>query len=439
MLLIFTSAISNRLRYIAKLMLQEMLGLEFRFTTSPEEFAACEGPKLSYTGIKKTDGLFIEAAGLLFETTIVQQEPAFAINEGIPLIFPSLNPSSSLPFDPFAAAFYMVSRYEEYHQHQKDRFGRYPATESIAWKGKFLETPVVHSWARLVMGLLTKHFPGLKFSLPQYRFTPTIDIDHAWCYRGRSVSRTLGGFGRSIMHGHFQEVAERLKVLAGLASDPYDNYSFINSVHEPYANFPLYFILFADYGQNDNNVTLTARDFHRLLRNLDQHGRVGIHPSLSSNKHLLKLEDEYEGLSEVLNRDVTISRQHFLKLTMPKTYRALAQLGITDDYSMGYASQPGFRAGIAMPFLFFDLVKDETTTLTIHPVTLMDVTMKDYLRLNPVESLEKIKKMIRIIQQVNGEFVSLWHNESLGNTGRWEGWRPVYEEMVKMASTRSNA
>jgi hypothetical protein len=106
---------------------------------------------------------------------------------------------------------------------------------------------------------------------------------------------------------------------------------------------------------------------------------------------------------------------------------------------MGYASQPGFRAGIAMPFLFFDLVKDETTTLTIHPVTLMDVTMKDYLRLNPVESLEKIKKMIRIIQQVNGEFVSLWHNESLGNTGRWEGWRPVYEEMVKMASTRSNA
>ena len=65
----------------------------------------------------------------------------------------------------------------------------------------------------------------------------------------------------------------------------------------------------------------------------------------------------------------------------------------------------------------------------------MDVTMKDYLRLSQVESLEKIADMIKTIKSVNGEFVSLWHNESLGDTGRWKGWRAVYAEMVKQASS----
>ena len=49
--------------------------------------------------------------------------------------------------------------------------------------------------------------------------------------------------------------------------------------------------------------------------------------------------------------------------------------------------------------------------------------------------MAKIENMIQTIRSVHGEFVSLWHNESLGDTGRWKGWREVYEEMVKLASS----
>jgi hypothetical protein len=435
MLLILTSSISNRLRYIADLMVREIIGIGVRFTTSIEDFNGYDGPKLTYAREPMSSGLFIEASVMLFETTIIIHEVSSSSAYGFPVLFESVNPLSAMEFDPFAAGFYMVSRYEEYHPHKKDDFGRYPATESVAWKGEFLDKPIVHTWAEKLGGLLRKHYPGLTFRKPQYHFVPTIDIDHAWCYLGRTFARTMGGFGRSAIHGRFREIAGRFGVLAGLTADPYDNYAFISKVHEPYANFPYFFVLFADYGMNDNNVTVTSKNFHRLLRELDQHGRVGIHPSLSSNKHPGKLEDEYDGLSDVLNREVTISRQHFLKLSMPKTYRNLVHLGITDDYSMGYASHAGFRAGIAVPFPFFDLSRDEATTLRIHPVSLMDVTMRDYLRLSRDESLEIISNMIQTIRNVNGEYVSLWHNESLGDTGRWEGWRAVYEKMVQLAST----
>ena len=35
--------------------------------------------------------------------------------------------NSALPFDVFAAGFYLLSRYEEYLPHIKDRFHRFPA------------------------------------------------------------------------------------------------------------------------------------------------------------------------------------------------------------------------------------------------------------------------------------------------------------------------
>ena len=70
----------------------------------------------------------------------------------------------------------------------------------------------------------------------------------------------------------------------------------------------------------------------------------------------------------------------------------------------------------------------------VHPIILMDVTMKDYLRLNIENSLALTEKLIRTVRSVNGEFVCLWHNESLGDHGRWTGWRRVFEETVNMAS-----
>ena len=101
---------------------------------------------------------------------------------------------------------------------------------------------------------------------------------------------------------------------------------------------------------------------------------------------------------------------------------------------MGYAVEPGFRAGIADPFNFFDLVENKETELIIHPVTIMDVTLRDYHGLTHEKGLETILSMIDTVRSVNGECISLWHNESFSEIGRWNGWRTIYEEMIKHAT-----
>ena len=432
-ILIYTPSVSNRLRYICSLMLGDLLGIECAFTTFRDEFASFQGPKLVYAPAPLGGDLFIESKNLLFEETVSLLEPGLNRDDIVPVIFPIEGQRSALSFDPFAAAFYMVSRYEEYERYKHDKFGRFPATASIATQGKFLEVPVVHFWADLLAEVIVRKYPGIRISRPSYSFIPTIDIDHAYAFRCRSLSRTGGGAVRSLANFRFHEVYLRFKVLSGAAQDPYDTYDYMRTVHSRYLLNPYYFVLFADYGGDDNNIPVSNKTFHKLLLSLDLGKKVGIHPSLSSNKHLKKLNREHSGLSQVLDRDVTVSRQHFLKISFPRTYRNLINLGITDDFSMGYASHPGFRSGMARPYWFFDLTRNETAPLKIHPVTLMDVTMKDYLRLTPEESIETIHHMISMVRSVGGEFISLCHNETFSEYGRWLGWRNIYEELLRFA------
>jgi hypothetical protein len=226
-------------------------------------------------------------------------------------------------------------------------------------------------------------------------------------------------------------------VLCGFKEDPYDTFDYIRRIHSRLGIMPWFFILFADYGGKDNNVILDRKVFRDLLASLADEATLGIHPSLSSNRSPKRLEKEISGLSSIAGREIRISRQHYLKFSFPRTFRHLVTFGITDDFSMGYASEVGFRAGIAHPFHFFDLYRNEVTPLTIHPVTVMDVTFRDYLRLAPENSIQRIKQLVDVVRSVNGEFVSLWHNESLTDTGRWAGWKRVFEETTAYAAGSS--
>jgi len=135
----------------------------------------------------------------------------------------------------------------------------------------------------------------------------------------------------------------------------------------------------------------------------------------------------------VLNREISKSRQHFLKLKLPDTYRDLINSDVTDDYTMGYASEIGFRASICSPFYFYDLDYEAKTNLRVNPLIMMEGALVNYKNVSADDALQYIKPVIEEIKAVNGNFISLWHNQSLSNTEQYIGWNKVYEEMVKIA------
>ena len=181
------------------------------------------------------------------------------------------------------------------------------------------------------------------------------------------------------------------------------------------------------------NLNTRNRIFRTLIKRLGDYAKIGIHPSYGTAEDPKQLEFEISSLSKAINKEVIRSRQHFLRLSLPDTYRNLIEHDISHDYTMGYAYLPGFRAGICNSFNFFDLDMEIETHLRLHPFAVMDGTLKDYMELTPEQAIEQIKRLVEEVKKVNGTFISLWHNESLSNEKRWRGWLEVYEKLVELA------
>jgi hypothetical protein len=431
-LLIYTPKITHRIRYIFRLYFHELMGLELQFTDKADEFSASTEAKVSYTAQPVTDELFFLSRQLLLETGISEQNISVFHWEEEPVFF-STGKTSALPFDPFAAGFYLVSRYEEYLPHIRDHIDRFDAHNSLAHQHGFLEKPVVNQWAILIRKKLLEKYPQLELSKQHYKYIPTIDIDNAYAYRLKGLMRTLGGYARSVVNFDLEDFKTRSRVLLGWQRDPYDTYEFQLDLQKKHKLKPVYFFLVGDYAVNDKNISTQNRKFRELIRHISDYAPIGVHPSFASNKEPSKLQVEIARLKNILHLDITRSRQHFLMLKFPNTYRNLIERDITDDYSMGFANEIGFRAGICTPFQFYDLDLESETTLRIHPFGVMDATLNLYMKLTPEEALERVKKMIDETRKVNGLFVSLWHNETLSDEKQWKGWKEVYEKLVAYA------
>lgn len=432
-LLIYTPRITGRNKYMFRLFFNELLGLKFSATTSEEEFKAYTGVKVSYAPHPIADELHIACRNLLFEAGISEQSIAVFTWNNHKAFF-ATGKASAIPFDLFSAGFYLVSRYEEYLPHIRDGLDRFDAHAALAYQNGFLEQPVINQWAKLLGEKLKERFPELQLTTTQYSFVPTIDIDNAYAYKLKGFMRTVGGYAKALLYGNFDDIRRRTAVLFGGNRDPYDTYDFQLEIQKKYKLQPLYFFLVGDYGKNDKNISTQSRVFRELIRHLADYAEVGVHPSFGSNTDPSRLNVEISRLKNILHKDITKSRQHFLMLKFPDTYRHLIERDITDDYSMGYANEIGFRAGICTPFNFYDLDLEAETALRVHPFAIMDATLNLYMKLNPEEAVQRCLSILESVKAVGGEFCILWHNETLSDEKQWSGWKVVYEKIVAAAA-----
>ncbi|MBX2875699.1 MAG: polysaccharide deacetylase family protein [Saprospiraceae bacterium] len=433
-MLIYSTTHSPRLEYALDVLFQHLLSLNYTFTTDFLFYKAHPGPKIHYGDRRLTDDVFFLAASkLLFERHLEPLEPDAMVLEGRPALF-AVEPGSDWPFDLLAMCFYCLSRYEEYLEFEADRFGRFPAAESIALKHNFLERPILNEWAHLFGEALKKQWPNLHLPAHQFRFRLTFDIDMAWAYLHRPWWRILGGGIAQLLRGRWGGLAERIQVLRGKLQDPFYIFEDLKRLQNQYEPDTQYFWLLGDPGKYDLNADVQNPDFRALIQDIAAQYPVGIHPSFRSNSVPGLLEKEIERLTDLTGHAVTHSRQHFLMLSLPETYRRLLALGIRDDYSMGYADQVGYRAGIASPFPWYDLPKEQRTDLMIHPFAAMDVTLNFYLKLSPEQALERVQHMIQELRTYGGTFTLLWHNSSFATHIGWEGWSQTFEEILEYAT-----
>lgn len=422
MIAFFSKHNTPRLQYVLSELFGRRMGIAYVVVTTLDDLEASSARvKINYTADAVPGSLHVKPHGLLSETGIRDLKVDVSRDDKWNTLLWTNN-GAEVPFDVFAATFFLLSRYEEYDNPIRDEHGRFEAKHSLAFQHHFLQVPVIEVWTEQLKNIFSALDPGLVFTNHTYTKLSTIDVDFAFKYKGVGIKRWFGKLVRSMLTLKLADATTQLLVSAGLKRDPYDTFGFI---HKTTASGLAYFMLMSNKGGYDK-----ATGFQQLtsiIGQLNEHANfIGIHPSYRSNSEHELLSEEINLLKQLSGKSVRYSRNHFLKLALPQTYQRLITAGIEYDYTMLYADAPGFRAGTCFPFSFYDLTKEQKTTLTIYSTCAMDVTFKDYIRASPNEAIRILNDMETIARKYQGLFITLWHNSSFAQQDGWEGWNRVY-------------
>ncbi|WP_299115366.1 polysaccharide deacetylase family protein [uncultured Winogradskyella sp.] len=430
MLLVYTHKITPRLKYTFKHICKRILGLEVKFTSKIEDFIAHNSLKMSYTKQPLSNELFVRSHTLLFEQGLTDIDINVQQWENTKGFF-ATGERSDLPFDIFAASFYLLSRYEEYLPHVKDDYGRFMAKESLAYRHRFLNQPIIDIWAYKLQAVLQKRFSDFRFSKRQYQIQPVIDVPMAFYFRKKGLLRTIGGTLSDIGRFRLKQLYQRYLVLMGFKRDPYDTFKWIITKQKQ-SNFKfMVLFLIGDYSTYDKNINANKKEFVSLIKSVADYCNVGIKASYFALEDITILKKEKLKLEAITNSELKAVRHSFSKLNLPQSYRNLVELEIHQDYTMGYIDTLGFRAGTCTPFQFYDLDYEVQTPLQINPYHCLDFGLLKYQ--SELDKKEHLEKLIEEVKAVNGTFTPVFHNYTFSNLDRWKGYRSLFNLILESA------
>ena len=288
--------------------------------------------------------------------------------------------------------FFFISRAEELINSQHDKHGRFLAKFSILGENNRMMIPTVDEYARMLMKLLDLPLPTPSFS----QIYLTHDVDSIAHYR--HLRGAIGG----ILRGQWRKVLASLK---DIHNDPAFTFSWLISQDKKVERAKcIYFVKDTlgkgyDYPQYD----LNGNDFAIVKQLIENSGAViGLHGSYYGDRAKRLLGDKAK-----------LHRSHYLRCSIDRM-QELANMRVTDDFTMMFPDQVGFRLQTTRPVRWINPKTMTLTDLILHPLTVMDCTLSNanYMNLNEDEAYFECQRLFEKIHQNAGEVVLLWHNSN---------------------------
>lgn len=306
------------------------------------------------------------------------------------------------------ATFFFISRAEELIRFQRDEHDRFAAKYSILGFKSRTQIPRLDEYARLVLKQLNLPLPEPGFA----HIYLTHDIDSIDQYRH------LRGLAGGIKRG---EVKQAFASLCNINKDPQYTFPWLIEQDAKVPNAEtIYFVKHTkgrgfDYPQ----YCLCGHDYKRVKKLLLESGaKLGIHSSYYGDLPPYTLH----------NTQSTLHRSHYLRCSIDQMQR-LADAGYTDDFTMGFADQAGFRLQTTRAVRWINPKTMQLTNLTLHPLTVMDCTLSNdnYMNLTEDEAYFLCERLIEKVKLHHGDLCLLWHN---GNLTPDKYHRSLYQQLI---------
>ena len=402
----------NERRYILDIIFNEFLGLEYKLEIGAVEYKIVleNGEKLI---IKDT----------FFNKYL--QDFEYLKLENIP--------SKLEELDIFAASFFMLTRWEEYVNKNRDSHDRFPATESLAYKEGFLDRPVVNEYVEQLKSMLLELDDSLVFKEHKYQLFLTHDVDVPLKYPTflSGIREIVGDIvKRKNLKLALDNLSQKIKTHMKIQKDPYDTFDYLMDISEGKGLKSYFFFMGKGVTSFDNMYNSGDYFIKDLIKKIKQRGHyIGFHPSYNAYNSTKQFQKEKKELENNLKTKIIFGREHFLRFEVPTTWQIWEDNGMEIDSTCGYADREGFRCGVCYSYSVFNILTRKKLALKEKPLVVMEGSFVSHQPDISSENMEKkIIYLMGEVEKYHGEFVFLWHNSSF-NTPSWSEYQEIYKRV----------
>jgi len=442
LLLTLPSSRTAPLRWVADIVLGEMLGLTFEvadgadgqisLTMSGHGLAMPSlFPDLDADRAEWKKQLPSVPLPLLDAT---QALPEADLEGSLPLLFGSgdialSDTSIECGIDIFGSIFLMLSQFEEAALPDRDRHDRFPAIASLAWKGDFLYRPIVDEYCELLWVMMKRLWPGLTRRRREGRIRVTCDVDQPFDRVGSSLKALVRSIGGDLGRRRSPRLALRrtrnffAHRRGDLRFDPYYTFDWYMDVCEREDHAAaFYFIPDHSAGAIDGSYEIDEPRVLALIAGMAGRGHeIGVHGSYNSYRDGERIRRERSRLADACGKagvdaDIVGNRQHYLRWDACRTPDELDAAGYAYDTTGSFADRPGFRYGTSHSFTMWSWQRHAPLELRQRPLILMEgsVLADAYLGLGHSRAAMGLMQQLRSrALKYGGDFTLLWHNSSL--------------------------
>lgn len=401
-ILIYVPKITPRINYTFRQVCKRILGFNISFTTKIETFIGFKGVKFSYANQRLGNEIFIQAHGLLSEQGVNDLEISVSEWEG-ELYFLKTSNQSDIPYDIFAASFFLLTRYEEYLPHVKNSIGDFPAKESLAYQNNFLTRPIINIWMKKFASILKEKFEDAEFDYQKPNLKMLIAVERAYKYRKYGISRSIVGFLSELFRFKLFDLFTRIKTWFRPHNDPYDVYNDLIKMKDK-LGFEIFFMFqLGDYSIYTKNINYRKRVYKKLIKSMGDYCETGLLPSHEAILDFDIFKKEIKRFEHIANHELTNIMIKDRAINFPDFYVSLDKTDIENEFSMGYYDRIGFRAGTCTPFLFYDLNLEQASPIKFHPYFCSSYALRS-------ESNDKLKDIINKNKDIDIQYNLLFDN-----------------------------
>lgn len=335
--------------------------------------------------------------------------------------------------DIFASSFFMLTRWEEHVNKNRDIHNRFLATESLAYKNNFLDRPIVNEYIEMLKNMLKRLDNNLKFKTRNFELILTHDVDFIYKWDSpRKFLRHLAGdiIKRKAPIEFIKSIISYISLKFNLKKDPFDTFDYLMDLSEKINTKSYFFFMAEGLTKYDNNYKSNSTYVKKLVNRIKNRGHcIGIHPTYNAYNDKIQFKKEKNELASNLETKVLFGRNHFLRFEVPTTWQIWEDNNMKWDSTLSYADKEGFRSGCCYEFSVFNILTRKKLKLKEKPLIMMESSLLYQDNINYKNAKNNIVNLINIVKKYNGDFVLLWHNSSF-NIYEWKKFSAIYEEII---------